>query len=604
MTRTDRPAAGNGPPTAAALAAAAARTAGVSLAAFAGGVLLRWPLEGVMGVKLIWLTFYPAVMVAALFGGWPAGVSTALLSAAFALWAWPAFGGVAFIQSWPDWIGLFVFLGNALMMSLVAQASRNASRRARLAQAKAEAANQAKSAFLAQMSHELRTPFNALLGFTDLLLRSPEATPGQRDILGVIDRSAKHLLELINNVLDMSRIEAGKDTLRAEVFSPGGLAAEVVDLMGPPSVRKGLGLKLELDPGLPAAVVGDAAKLRQILVNLAGNAVKFSERGAVTVGAAAGDFSGPRPGWLRFWVADQGIGIPAEYRTAVFEPFVQVEARADAAGTGLGLAIVKQFVALMGGAVELDSEPGKGSLFTVALPLPAAAPAARAAGSQIVAIDPADAGHRCLVVDDNSDNRRLLGAYLDELGQEYRTAADGEEAVEQFDAYRPELVWMDLRMPRLDGAGALRAIRGRPGGRDTAIVAVTASVFQEENAGLLAAGFDAVVYKPYAQRDIAKALIDTLGLRPARTDAPPPAAAPEDASGPAPDPATALAGLSSDGRARLRQALDSLDPSLVAAVAAGLANEPAAARDAACRLAGEFRFAALRAALARTEEPQ
>ncbi|MEI8094973.1 MAG: ATP-binding protein [Spirochaetales bacterium] len=534
------------------------RGAWLSLASFALGLVLRLVLQGVMGTKLIWLTFYPVVMLAALFGGVWSGLATAFLSAAFALFAWPLLSPQPFVAALADQLGVGVFLFNGLMMSLVAESMLRARRRAEAARQEAEAANRAKSVFLAQMSHELLTPFNALLGFSSVLLHAPDTTPRQQEILGIIHRNGTHLLELINNVLEMSRIEAGKTTLRLEPTWVRNLVAEVVELLRERAEGKGLGLTVEVEPGTPPVVLTDALKFRQILTNLVGNAIKFSDRGTVRVGLR------PEPGrdgdfpWLGLWVSDTGPGIAPEDQTRVFAAFEQVGPPNAGEGTGLGLAIVDQLVRALGGTVRLESALGTGSCFYVAFPAQPVSslaieglPPATASLLAQVQVAPGSEGHRFLVVDDQSDNRLLLKTIHDELGQQCRLASNGEEAVQVFRQWHPELIWMDVRMAGMGGIEAVRRIRALPGG-NLPIIAVTASVFVEQQESLLAQGFDAMLTKPYPLEAIRSLMTAHLGLE---FVVPRPVIVPSVPGDLPPLPAEeALA---------VRQALDSLDPELI-----------------------------------------
>ena len=442
------------------------------------------------------------------------------------------------------------------MMSLVAETMLRARRRAELARQEAEAANQAKSVFLAQMSHELRTPFNALLGFSSVLLHSPDTTPRQKEILGIIHRSGVSVLDLINNVLEMSRIESHKATLRLEPTRLPELVSEVAELLRERAHVKGLGLTVELDPAVPGVVLTDALKLRQILTNLVGNAVKFSNDGTVRVGLRPEPASGKVP-FLCLWVRDSGPGISPEDQKRIFRPFERGNTPASIEGTGLGLSIVEQLAGVLGGSVRLESVAGAGSCFYVAFP---AQPVQAQAGAlpppsslqSRVQVAPGSEGHRFLVVDDQADNRLLLKTLHDELGQLCRLAESGEQAVALFQQWKPELIWMDIRMAGVDGIEAVRRIRSLPGG-DLPIIAVTASVFQEQQDQILGRGFDALLTKPYPLEAIRRLMTRFLGLEFLTTGE----------AGPAAIQVGDLPPLREADALRVQQALDTLDPELI-----------------------------------------
>jgi signal transduction histidine kinase/ActR/RegA family two-component response regulator len=410
----------------------------------------------------------------------------------------------------------------------------------------AETANRAKSVFLANVSHELRTPLNAILGFRQLMLRptgaavAPPLAPEQRENLEVIHRSGEHLLGLINDVLDMSKIEAGRATLNEQPVDLYHLLEGLEEMFRLRVEEKGLSLEFEIDPGVPHYVVTDEGKLRQVLMNLLGNAVKFTEKGGVVLAVArdpergrhedtpapAAPFgpgetttvSPPLPGTasLRFSVTDTGPGIASDDLEKVFQPFVQAGGGAAQEGTGLGLSISRQYAALMGGSLTARSELGVGSSFVLEIPLVTATEAAvrqvrperRALG-----LAPGTPIYRLLVVDDKEANRALLVRMLAPLGFEIRQAADGREAVEVWDAWSPHLVWMDMRMPVMDGYEATRRIKATAKGQATVIIAVTASALEEDRQIILSEGCDGYIRKPFREEEITGMLEKHLGIR-------------------------------------------------------------------------------------------
>lgn len=385
------------------------------------------------------------------------------------------------------------------------------------AKARAEAANRAKSTFLANMSHELRTPLNAVLGFSRLLKNDPAATPMQRETLDVIVRSGEHLLNLINNVLDMAKIEAGRVVLQESEVDLLRLLHEMQSLMGAGAVEQGLRFALEHDPDLPRFVAVDAGKLRQVLLNLLGNAIKHTESGGVKLRARLASLRGAEKARVRFEVEDTGPGISPEDCQRLFAPFVQLGDQPPArAGTGLGLAICKQYVEVMGGQIGVNSQPGKGSVFHFEIPvtlLSAAAEREEPKPSRVVGLAEGQPRHRLLIVEDQPENRLLLRRILHPLGFEMREATNGQEAVALFEQWHPDLIWMDIRMPVMDGLEATRRIRATPTCAQTKIVALTAHALEEEREPIMAAGCDDLVRKPFHEQELFGALARHLGLK-------------------------------------------------------------------------------------------
>ncbi|MDX2192845.1 MAG: ATP-binding protein [Gemmatimonadales bacterium] len=393
-------------------------------------------------------------------------------------------------------------------------ASEELNRDLALALEDAKAAARAKAEFLATMSHELRTPLNAVIGFNSLL-EQQGLPPQQAELVSHARRGGELLLGVINDILDFSRLEAGKVELETVEFDPREPVQDVVALLAPHAAERHVALLTAVRPGTPVRVTGDARRVRQVLLNLLGNAVKFTEHGRadVVVLPLAGG-TGPDGIRLRFEVHDTGIGIAPEAQARLFHAFEQADGSTTRrfGGTGLGLAISRRLVELMGGTIGVASEPGRGSTFWFEVPLalataaglPPVAPAPPAAtappppvpGPGLPAPGARSATH-ILVVDDDAVNRRLAVALLTRLGHEVTACADGPSALAALDAWPVDLVLLDCQMPGMDGFEVARAIRARPeAGARLPVLALTASVRPEEQASCLEAGMDAILMKP------------------------------------------------------------------------------------------------------------
>ncbi|MEO1134157.1 MAG: ATP-binding protein, partial [Cyanobacteria bacterium J06639_1] len=365
----------------------------------------------------------------------------------------------------------------------------------------AEIANRTKSDFLANMSHELRTPLNAILGFAQLMAHDDRLSPSQKENLSIIHRSGGHLLELIDDILEMSKIEAGRVTLYENTFDLHALLTDLAQTLRLRAQTTGLDLVLDLAPEVPQYVSTDERKLRQVLMNLLDNAVKFTSVGQVVLRvrcesesvAASSESEEKATFGLRVEVEDTGAGIAADELDALFDPFVQSEAgRRSQQGTGLGLPISDRFVQLMGGALSVSSTLGQGSTFGFSIPVRRAAAEQVAnvplpSSRQVVGLAPGQPRYRILVVEDRFENRKLLVGLLQPLGFEVREAENGRAAIAQWEQWQPHLIWMDLRMPEMDGYEATQSIRSRDRGQSTAIIAITASAFAAEKFQVLSA---------------------------------------------------------------------------------------------------------------------
>ncbi|WP_036169100.1 hybrid sensor histidine kinase/response regulator [Massilia sp. 9096] len=361
--------------------------------------------------------------------------------------------------------------------------------------AEADAANRAKSDFLAMMSHEIRTPLTAVIGFAEFLQRA-STDPESAEFSAIIVRNGQHLLSLINDILDMSKIESGKLVLEQVPFAPSDAAAAAVSSLQGQAEARGIGLGLHFDGPLPSAALGDPTRWRQILLNLVSNAVKFTERGAVSVHLA---YRG-EDAMLVCTVRDSGIGMSPDQVERLFKPFEQADSSVMRrfGGTGLGLHLVQRLAAAMGGTVGVDSTLGQGTTMTVAVHAPLAHGATLLRVPSVGAIErvaaPPQLSGRVLLVEDGMDNRLLIGALLQGCGLEVIHAEDGEEGVRLAESSAPDLILMDIQMPRLDGVSALHRLRAR--GWTRPAIALTANVLHAERKRYLEAGFDACLAKP------------------------------------------------------------------------------------------------------------
>lgn len=379
----------------------------------------------------------------------------------------------------------------------------------------AEAANKAKSVFLANMSHELRTPLNAILGFSELMSLDTEVTEKQKETLAIINRSGAHLLSMINDVLDISKIEAGRFELENRPCHLTRLFQDIGEMINVRAVDKKLNFWLEISSDTPQFVLIDDGKLRQVLINLLGNVIKFTKEGEVFLRVNSHPISDTQT-MLSIEVIDSGIGIPIDKIGQLFKPFVQlVQEDSNIKGTGLGLAISKSLVELMGGHISVNSVLGEGSTFKVEIPITLASEdkiEEKQECHQVKHLAPQQPHWRLLVADDNADNRLLLTAMLIEAGFQVREAKNGQEAVTLFEAWQPHLIWMDMRMPIMNGYEATAQIRKMQAGKEVKIIALTASAFKEQHAQIINSGCDAVLHKPIHVSDIFNTLEQHLDV--------------------------------------------------------------------------------------------
>jgi signal transduction histidine kinase/DNA-binding LytR/AlgR family response regulator len=377
----------------------------------------------------------------------------------------------------------------------------------------ANAANRAKSAFLANMSHELRTPMSAILGFANLLGDDELSGDRRHEYLDIIARSGRHLLALITELLDTSKIESGRMEVKSSPMRLHLLANDTVELLRDTASHTGLDLSLEIADDVPRVVLADENKLREVMLNLLGNAITATTVGSVGLSLRMltdGSTSGTT---LSVEVSDTGVGIAPDDLEVIFEPFRQ--AGQATGGTGLGLSISRRFVELMGGTLTVESVVGRGSVFHLVLPVQASDDASVAVQGATRPVDGLEPGQtvRVMVVEDQPVNALLLHTLMERAGIDSTIACNGAEAVELFATLHPQLIWMDRRMPVMDGVEATRHIRALPGGDNVIIVGVTASALSDERAALVDAGMDMVISKPYEPSEIFGCLEQTLHVR-------------------------------------------------------------------------------------------
>jgi signal transduction histidine kinase/CheY-like chemotaxis protein len=515
----------------------------VAMSGVAGLLLYLLATGGVRGTGAVWVFVYPPMSMFCLGRRWGSlWTGTFVLAAGLVLalpvgWL-PVDYPATFSQRW---FGALVFVTAVSVVSELlrdraqrrlereAEERRRAEQDAHAARRQAEQAAAVESRFLAAMSHELRTPLTGLLGLNRVLADGP-LDERQRGLIDTIHRSGEHLLTIIDDVLDLSRLRAGMGEPTRRPFAPAALATEVCALFSAAARERGLTLALEIDPGCPAAVLGDAGRIRQVLDNLVGNAIKFTEVGRVELRIEATVEPDGRCS-LRWEVSDTGVGIPPEQRARVFEEFQQgaPPERSPRGGVGLGLAISRRLVESMGGVLELDSRVGRGTRFWFSLCLPpAAAPVPvrtdrrrsqrKPAGAE-AANAAAAQGARLLVAEDDPTNRLLLRLMLERLGARVDLVGDGREAIERSGRSDYDLIVMDCHMPQMDGFQATEAIRrqeARRGDRRTPILAVTANVTDENRVRCLQCGMDDCLFKPFEpnalERTIRRWLADRTRL--------------------------------------------------------------------------------------------
>lgn len=402
------------------------------------------------------------------------------------------------------------------MISLDIHERKKVEEELRRAKDAAEAANRAKSAFLANMSHELRTPLNAILGFAQLMERDRSITKMQQENLAIISRSGEHLLNLINDVLEMSKIEAGRITLHPTDFDLFRMLDSLESMFRARAESKDLELNFVRSESVLQYIRTDESKLRQVLINLIGNALKFTDAGYVNVIAHGFDVESTAMR-ITFSVEDSGPGISPSDLPNVFDMFMQTRSnRLSQEGTGLGLAISRQFVRLMGGDISVESEVGKGSKFIFDIEIGLALPQhvrTTQTIQRVIGLEANQPTYRILVAEDKWENRILLVRLLQTIGFDVRDATNGKECIEAWLQWKPHLILMDMRMPVMDGYEATRQIKGQTESEKPVIIAMSASVFEHERAATSAAGCDDFISKPFREDHVFEKIAEHLQVR-------------------------------------------------------------------------------------------
>lgn len=483
---------------------------------FIASILRIWPL-GSLENKVAWLTFYPAIMAIALYSGFFGGILATILGDIVVIYGWEFLTPIPFIQTGADWLGMVVFSITCIFITVIAERMRQSEKRALVLREKAQSANESKTLFLANMSHELRTPLNAILGYSQILINDDSINRSNLDYIKIIHDSGDHLLTLINNILDVVKIESNKSTLKMDVFNFHEMISNIDNLFRLQVNSKNLIFSINGKNEIPKWVFGDELKIKVVLINLISNAIKFTNIGSVALSFSADGSDSEESFKLSVEIEDTGVGISKNEQEKLFKFFSQTTSgEYSKSGTGLGLAISQEYVKLMGGEIKVVSEVNKGSKFSFTINLKESfshESGLRKTDNKVIGIIEVDHVPLLLIADDSSENRDLLKKVLEDIGVKIITASNGVEAVEQFKQYNPEMIFMDIRMPIMDGMEATKKILSLENPKLTKIIAVSAHVYKDEVDNILQAGFDDFVEKPYHLKDIYNVLKKHLDLQ-------------------------------------------------------------------------------------------
>lgn len=468
--------------------------------------------------QVVWITFYPATMAASVFGGFISGVIAAILSVIIVLYYWSFFTVLPFLPSGHvSTINIIVFLFNSILISLIAEYSRIQRKKSEENRIKAEEANNAKTIFLANISHEIRTPLNAILGFSQILLRNPSLTEDEKKQVKLINTSGNHLLTLINDILDISKIEFGKMEIINNKFDFIKLIHDVENMFTIRAKEKNIEFFVEFNKETPKYIVSDEKKIKQILVNLLGNAIKFTDTGSVTLNIHTEKDKGSLYK-ITFTISDTGIGIRKEEIDKIFDNFFQASNSRN--GTGLGLSITKKIIVNLNSDIKVESALGKGSKFSFCIEVKGLLEELNNPNQDLIYKykNMSDETYKALIVDDILDNIILLETLLKNLNFQVHSALSAEEGIKKADNNNFDVIFMDILLPDLNGNEVIKRIRSNTNKKQPIIIGVSASIFKEEIKDVLDAGADDFLSKPINIDDLCLLLIKYLKLNLVKID--------------------------------------------------------------------------------------